>query len=74
MEPAHLGVILDSSILIEAERQRLDVARFLKVVAGRIGERVAALCAISVAELAHGVHRADTPPSAVTPAAHSSTT
>ena len=30
MRPAHLGVILDSSIVIEAERQRLDVTRFLK--------------------------------------------
>ena len=54
MEPAHLGVILDSSIMIEAERQRLDVARFLKLVTRLIGEREAALCAISVAELAHG--------------------
>lgn len=61
MESARLGVILDSSIIIEAERQRLDVARFLKLVTERIGEREAALCAISVAELAHGVHRADTP-------------
>jgi predicted nucleic acid-binding protein len=61
MEPASLGVILDSSIAIEAERQRLDVARFLKRVAERIGEREAALCSISVAELAHGVHRANTP-------------
>lgn len=60
MEPAHLGVIVDSSIMIEAERQRLDVARFLKLVTGRIGDRAAALCAISVAELAHGVHRAGT--------------
>jgi predicted nucleic acid-binding protein len=61
MEPAHLGVILDSSIMIEAERQHLDVTRFLKLVAERIGEREAALCAISVGELAHGIHRADTP-------------
>lgn len=60
MEPAGLGVILDSSIMIEAERQRLDVARFLKLVTERMGEREAALCAISVAELAHGVYRADT--------------
>lgn len=60
MEPGHRGVILDSSIVIEAERQRLDVARFLKVVAQRIGESEAAMCAISVAELAHGVHRAET--------------
>ena len=61
MEPALLGVILDSSIMIEAERQRLDVAGFLKLVTERIGEREAALCSISVAELAHGVHRAGTP-------------
>jgi predicted nucleic acid-binding protein len=30
MEPASLGVVLDSSVVIEAERQRLDVGRFLK--------------------------------------------
>jgi len=61
MESAILGVILDSSIMIEAERRRLDVARFLKHIATKIGEREAALCSISVAELAHGVHRANTP-------------
>src|SRR5689334_19228339 len=60
MEPATLGVVLDSSVVIEAERQRLDVARFLKHISTQIGEREAALCSISVAELAHGVHRADT--------------
>jgi predicted nucleic acid-binding protein len=60
MEPAHLGVILDSSIMIEAERQRLDLASLLKLVTERIGEREVALCAITVAELAHGIHRADT--------------
>ena len=49
MEPAGLGVVLDSSVVIEAERQRLGVARFLKLVATRIGERTAALCSISVA-------------------------
>ena len=60
MEPAGLGVILDSSVVIEAERQRLDVASFLRHISARIGEREAALCSISVAELAHGIHRADT--------------
>jgi predicted nucleic acid-binding protein len=60
MEPTILGVVLDSSVVIEAERRRLDVARFLKHVATRIGEREAALCSISVAELAYGIHRADT--------------
>jgi predicted nucleic acid-binding protein len=61
MEPANLGVVLDSSVVIEAERQRLDVVRFLKYISTQIGEREAALCSISVAELVHGVHRADTP-------------
>ncbi|MGA3095555.1 MAG: hypothetical protein ABSF25_03785 [Bryobacteraceae bacterium] len=48
MEPAHLGVILDSSFVIEAERQRLDVARLLKYVAARIGERETALCSTRI--------------------------
>lgn len=61
MEAAILGVVLDSSIVIEAERQRLDVARLLKHIATEIGDREAGLCSISVAELAHGIHRADTP-------------
>jgi hypothetical protein len=72
MEPAHLGVILDSSIMIKAERQRLDVARFLKLVTERIGEREAALCAISVAE-SPTAFIAPIPPSAGRPAAPSST-
>lgn len=61
MEPASLGVILDSSVLIEAERQHLSVAQFLKQILEKIGEMEAALCAITVAELVHGVYRADTP-------------
>jgi predicted nucleic acid-binding protein len=61
MEPTNLGVVLDSSVMIDAERQRLDVARLLKRIFTQIGEREVAVCSISVAELAHGVHRADTP-------------
>jgi len=60
MDPAYVGVVLDSSILIEAERQHLNVARLLKQLANQIGECEAALCSISVAELAHGVYRANT--------------
>jgi tRNA(fMet)-specific endonuclease VapC len=60
MAPTQLGVILDSSVVIEAERQRFDVARFLKHLASRIGEREVALCSITVAELAHGIYRAET--------------
>ena len=61
MEPASLGVILDSSLVIDAERQHLNVAQFLKQLIRQAGEIEAALCAITVAELAHGVYRADTP-------------
>ena len=60
MESASLGVILDSSLVIEAERLHLNVAEFLKQIIQKIGEMEAALCAITVAELAHGVYRADT--------------
>jgi len=60
MESSILGVILDSSIMIDAERQKLDVARFLKHITPKIGNLKAALSVISVAELAHGVHRANT--------------
>jgi tRNA(fMet)-specific endonuclease VapC len=61
MESSILGVILDSSVMIDAERQRLDVARFLKHVTAKIGNREAALSPICVAELAHGIYRANTP-------------
>ncbi|MGA2267591.1 MAG: PIN domain-containing protein [Bryobacteraceae bacterium] len=61
MEPASLGVILDSSVVIEAERQHLNAAQFLTGIIQKIGEMEVALCSITVAELAHGVYRADTP-------------
>ena len=74
MEPAILGVVLDSSVVIEAERNRFDVARFLKHIASRTGEKEAALWTISLAELAHGIHRANTPERRQARAAHSSMT
>ncbi|MGA2433681.1 MAG: PIN domain-containing protein [Bryobacteraceae bacterium] len=60
MESAILGVILDSSVVIEAERQQLNAAQFLKQIAQKIGEREAALSSIGVAELVHGIYRANT--------------
>jgi predicted nucleic acid-binding protein len=61
MEPAGLGVILDSSVVIEAERRHLNVAQFLRQMVQKIGETEVAICVITVAELAHGIYRADTP-------------
>jgi predicted nucleic acid-binding protein len=60
METAHLGVILDSSIIIEAERQGLNAAQFLRHIVLTLGEIEAALCSITVAELVHGICRANT--------------
>ena len=51
-----MGVILDTSVLIEAERGNFDLEEFAK---GREQEPFG-LSVISVAELLHGVHRADT--------------
>ena len=51
-----MGVIFDTSVLIEAERGRFDAIGF---TAGKKKEPFG-LSAISVSELLHGVHRADT--------------
>lgn len=50
-----MGIILDTSVLIEAERGRFDIETFVN---GR-EEEPFGLSVITVAELLHGVHRAD---------------
>lgn len=50
-----MGVILDTSLLIKAERWQLDIDRFIR---GREKEPFG-LSVITVAELLHGVYRAD---------------
>jgi tRNA(fMet)-specific endonuclease VapC len=60
MEAPYLGIILDSSVVIDAERQHLNVAQFMKQIAQKVGDTEVALCSITVAELAHGIYRADT--------------
>jgi tRNA(fMet)-specific endonuclease VapC len=49
-----VGVLIDSSVLIEQERGRLDVHR---IVSGREDEEFF-LSVITASELLHGVHRA----------------
>jgi tRNA(fMet)-specific endonuclease VapC len=51
-----MGMILDTSLLIAAERGHWDLAAFIQ---GR-EEEPFGLSEISVSELLHGVHRADT--------------
>jgi tRNA(fMet)-specific endonuclease VapC len=50
-----MGVILDTSVLIEAERGRLQIDGWIR----ERGEDPFGLSVISVSELLHGVHRAD---------------
>lgn len=49
-----MGVILDSSVLIAAERGRLRLAELLE----SLGDTPVAIAAITASELLHGVHRA----------------
>ena len=50
-----MGALIDSSVLIAAERGHLDLERLLD----EYGDEGFALSAITAAELLHGVHRAD---------------
>lgn len=60
MERAILGLVLDSSIIIEAERKRQTVEEFLRSIRQALGEIEISISAITVAELAHGLARANT--------------
>jgi predicted nucleic acid-binding protein len=61
MEPALLGLVLDSSILIAAERNKLTTPETIKNIRQAAGDAAIVICSLTVAELAHGVYRADTP-------------
>lgn len=54
-----MGVVLDSSVLIAAERQGRNVRQLLTSVRTAIGETDIALSVVSLIELMHGVVRAD---------------
>ena len=49
-----MATLIDSSVLIAAERGQLDLVEFF----GRLPEEQFALSAITASELLHGVHRA----------------
>ena len=61
MESALLGLILDSSVIIAAERKRQTVEELLAFVGRTFGEIEIAISAVTLAELVHGVARANTP-------------
>lgn len=52
---SQVGLILDTSILISAERGRFDLERFTKEKASNL---LFSISAVTASELLHGVHRA----------------
>lgn len=61
MESTVLGVVLDSSVLIAAERRKLTAADAVENIQKRIGDLPLALSVVTIAELGHGIYRANTP-------------
>lgn len=55
-----MGVVLDSSILIAAEREARPVSAVLAALEKQYGESEVVLSSITVIELEHGLHRANT--------------
>ncbi len=55
-----MGIILDSSIVIAAERRGETVRKILEPVRAGQGEIEVALSVVTIAELAHGAYRATT--------------
>ena len=53
--------MLDSSVLIAAEREAKPVSAVLAAIEKEHGENEIVLSAITVVELEHGLHRAKTP-------------
>jgi tRNA(fMet)-specific endonuclease VapC len=56
-----MGLILDSSVLIAAERKGQNARRALTDIAARVPGEDVAVSVITLVELAHGVARANTP-------------
>ena len=53
MESAILGLVLDSSVLIAAERRKLTAAKTIEDIRQAIGEVPVVLSAVTVAEIGH---------------------
>lgn len=56
-----MGLILDSSVIIASERRGDTVERLIERIINATGDQEAALSAVGLTELVHGVYRAQTP-------------
>src|SRR6266571_2936247 len=61
MEPAILGLVLDSSVLIAAERRKQTPAQIIEDLVKKVGAVPIILSSLTVAEIGHGIYRANTP-------------
>jgi predicted nucleic acid-binding protein len=55
-----MGLILDSSVLITAEREGQNARQMLAAISGKAGNTDIAISVVTLIELAHGAARADT--------------
>jgi predicted nucleic acid-binding protein len=55
-----MGLILDSSVLIKAERQGQNARQMLTAISRTAGNTDIAISVVTLIELAHGAARADT--------------
>jgi len=55
-----MGLILDSSLLVAAERQGQNARQMLAAIAREVGETEVAISVVTLLELAHGAARAGT--------------
>jgi len=63
MESAIRGLVLDSSVLVAAERAKLTTPEVLRNIRASVdvGDVPIVISPMTVAELAHGIYRANTP-------------
>jgi tRNA(fMet)-specific endonuclease VapC len=54
-----VGIVLDSSVLIAAEREGKNPRQVIEEIAAGLGDTEATLSVVTVTELAHGIERAD---------------
>ncbi len=64
MESALLGLVLDSSTVISAERNKQSIREFIEAILRMHGPLDLSLSPVTVAELVHGIYRAKTPEAA----------
>jgi predicted nucleic acid-binding protein len=56
-----MGLVLDSSVVIAAERGGYNVAQMLEQIVAATGDQRSVLSSIGLTELIHGVYRAQSP-------------